>query len=183
VIRLTGNDIGRLSFGEAFPADDAFVSDSTADVMEGGSARDDNIVVPLMGREESADLSLRDGKHRGEIDIGEQSALVVGLLMKSKTTPQQPLRARDASELRVEVLIGPQIEDHRHLAHVLGRFVSRGWIEDVDPEPEKLTMVNRLAGAEMSLEELQNDVGAEIRHTDATDMGEVLADEPRELIA
>lgn len=74
--------------------------------MEGGTLRDDGLGGALMSGQQRRDPAVVDVEQLGEIAVGEQSPLLVGLPAQAERLAQQPLGGREALDPELHVLGG-----------------------------------------------------------------------------
>ena len=79
VVGLPGDLVRFFAFGISLPADDAFVSQAGADVVQGGPTRDEFLGFPFMGRQDMGDLRVVSVEDLGEVAVRQESPLLVSL--------------------------------------------------------------------------------------------------------
>jgi hypothetical protein len=77
VMSFAGDLIRRFGFGVAFPADEAFVSQATAHIVQSGAARHDLLLLALVGRQDRGDVVFRPIEQLRQVAVTEQGPLRV----------------------------------------------------------------------------------------------------------
>ena len=88
---LAGHDVRLLPFGVGLPANNPLRSESRSHVVQGGAARDDRVGGPLLLGQQHRDPTVLGVEQFGEVAVGEQSPLLMGLLAQAEGLVQHPL--------------------------------------------------------------------------------------------
>ena len=111
VVSLASDDMRLLAFGVSLPANNPLMSQSCSDVVERGASWDDGVGEALMLGQHMCDPTVVDAEQLGEVAVGEQSALLVGLLAEADRLAQQPLRSGKTIDSQLHVLGGGDLEE------------------------------------------------------------------------
>ena len=84
VVGLASDDVRLLAFGVSLPANNPLMSESCSDIVERGASRDDGVGVALMLGQHVRDPTVAGVEQLGEVAVGEQSTLLVGLLAEAE---------------------------------------------------------------------------------------------------
>jgi hypothetical protein len=144
---------GGFLFHEAFVADDGFVCDRHAEVVDGASSGQGLVVLFLM----SFNVFSEDGQgHRqqeSQISVTEESALIVSLAAESGDACASDVGPTLAIDQGVDVLGRDEVEYDGDQACVFDAFFSPGWIVGGHGEPDNLSGSNAIAGSVETVEE------------------------------
>jgi hypothetical protein len=77
-----------LGFGVSLPANNPLMSQPGSLVVEGGAPGNHGVGEPLMFGQDLSDPTLVDAQQLGEVAVGEQSPLLVGLLTEAECLAQ-----------------------------------------------------------------------------------------------
>jgi len=180
VVGLAGDDVGFLSFGVAFPADDAFVSEAGADVVEGCAAGDDFTAIAFMLGEHGGDGAVVSIEELGEVAVGKESSLLVSLVAEPDSLVQQALGGGDALDAVLHVIVRAEIEEHGNEVGVDDALLMSWRVIDADGHPEDLAVGDVVLRAQMLKESFENHVCAELTDAWPADAGELFGDAMRE---
>jgi hypothetical protein len=111
-----------------------------------------------MSGQQARDPAVTDVQQFGEIAVGEQSPLLVGLLAQAEGLAQQPLRSREAFDAELHVFGGREVQEHGDQLGVDPPLVPSGRIRDTDGHPEDWAMLNVVLGPLVFDDDFQDDI-------------------------
>ena len=91
VVGFASDNVGFLPMGITLPTNDAFVSEAGPHVVQGGAAGEQVSGLAFMLGEDLSDAAVVGAEELGQVTVGKQSALFVGLLTESECLVQEAL--------------------------------------------------------------------------------------------
>lgn len=169
VVGLFGNEMGILTFGKTFPADDAFVSQTGTDIVERGATRNNGLGAALMRCENNGHSVVIGVEDLSKIAIGKQSSLAVRLLTETKTALEETLGCGYSIEAPLHILRGADIEQNGNQFGVEYSLTMTWRVIDTDGHPEELTMPYVLERSNVLRKDFEEHVGTELPDAWTTD--------------
>jgi hypothetical protein len=83
VVGLASDLVGFLALAKALPADDSLVGEASADIVHGGTTRDELLGVSFVGRQNMGDRGIVGVEQLRQIAVGEKASLLVSLLAQA----------------------------------------------------------------------------------------------------
>ena len=146
VVGLASDDMRLLAFGVSLPANNPLMSQSCSDIVEGGASRDDGVGEALVLGQHMSDPTVVDAEQLGEVAVGEQSTLLVGLLAEADGLVQQPLGSGETIDALLHVLGGGDVEEDGDEFGVRDALAMAGRVVDADGHPERLAVTRHGLG-------------------------------------
>ena len=159
VVRLSSDDVRLFPFGIALPANDPLMSQPCSNIVKRGTPRDHGVGVTLMLGQQHGDPTIVAMKQLGEIAVGEQTTLLVGLLAQAEGLVQQTLGSGQAVDPPLHVLGGGEVEENRDKLGVGDPLAVGRRVIDADGHPQCLAVCEVLFGAHVLGDDLQNHIG------------------------
>src|ERR1700740_2233321 len=156
---FASDDVRFFAFGISLPANNAFMSQSSSDVVKSGASGNDCVGSALVLGQQLGNPSVVEAEQLCEIAVGEQSALLVGLFTEAERFPQHPLASWKAIDAQLRVLGGRDIEEDGDQLGIGNAFLTSGRVVDADGHPEHLTMHDMVLGAHVLDDNLKNHIG------------------------
>src|SRR3989441_3111387 len=176
---FAGYLVRRLSFCITLAADDRFVSQATAEVVQGRAGGNDLLRLALMGCEQGSELTVSPIQQGSQIGVTQEGSLGMRLFAEAnRFAPQARLRFHPIDD-RLNISAGAQIQHHGHQVSVAGALVAGRRVIEANRQPDGLAVTNRVARAQMLLDHFENHVGTELADALAAEAGEILADAVR----
>lgn len=176
VVGLTGNQVRFLSFGIALVADDAFVGQAGAHIVQRRSAGNQLLGIAFVFGQDLRDSRFAGAEQLSQIAIGEQPALLVGLLTQAQGLLRQTLLGVEPLDASVDVVGRAEVEDDRNQVGIRDSFSLPWWVVDADSHPQHLPMGQVLARPNVFCDNLQDHGGTQLANTRTTDSWELLGD-------
>jgi hypothetical protein len=176
VVGLAGDDVGLFPFGVTLPANDSLMSKSCPHVVERGSPRDDGLGVSLMLGQQDRDPTVAGMEQLGQVAVGEESSLLVGLFAQAQSLLQQPLVGRKAVDAPLHILGGGELEQNRGQVDIGDALATSGWVVDRDGHPEHLPMEQVVFRSHMLEDNFKYHICAQLADTPSSDSREFLDD-------
>src|SRR3989442_8286953 len=139
---FAGYLVRRLSFCITLAADDRFVSQATAEVVQGRAAGNDLLRLAFMGCEQGSELTVSPIQQGSQIGVTQEGSLGMRLFAEAnRFAPQARLRFHPIDD-RLNISAGAQIQDHGYQVSVAGALVAgpRGILNK--PQPHSLGLAN-----------------------------------------
>jgi hypothetical protein len=112
----------------------------------------------------------------GQVAVGEESSLLVGLLAQPKGLLQQPLGGREAVDAPLDILGSGDVEQDRNQFDIRDALATSGGIVDRDGHPEDLPVDQVVFRAHMFEDYFKYHICAQLADTPPADSGELLDD-------
>ena len=173
VVGLPCDKVWIFAFGIAFPADDPFVGETGANIMQGGSAGDDGLGGAFMFGEDFGDGGVAGVEKFGEVAVGEQRSLLVGLFAEPAGAVQEAFLGRPSVEALLDVIGGAEIENDGDEIDVGDALPMARRIIEADGHPEDLAVGDVLEGTEVLGQDFEEHIGAELADAGTADAGEL----------
>ncbi len=111
-----------------------------------------------MSGQQRRDPAVVDVEQLGEIAVGEQSPLLVGLPAQAERLAQQPLGGREALDPGLHVLGGREVEEDGDQLGIGDALVTSRRIPEADGHPEDLPVPDVVVGAHVLDDDFQEHV-------------------------
>src|SRR5439155_4752109 len=141
------DDMRFLAFGVSLPANNPLMSQSCSDVMECGTSWNDGVGETLMLGQHMSDPTVVDAEQLGEVAVGEQSTLLVGLLAEADRLAQQPLGSGETIDAQLRVLPGRDLEKDGDQIDVRDALATTRRVVEADGHPKRLAVNEVVFGA------------------------------------
>jgi hypothetical protein len=149
VVGLAGDDMGLLPLGITLPANDSLMSQSCTHIVECSAPRDEGLRVTLMLGQQDRDVTVVGMEQLGQVAVGEEAPLLVGLLAQAKGFLEQPLGSREPVDAPLHILGGGDVEQDRDQFDIGDAPAASGWVVDRHGHPEHLPVEKVIFRAHM----------------------------------
>jgi hypothetical protein len=162
VISFAGDDVGIFPLGITLPADDAFVRETGAHVVQRGAPRDQGSRLSLVLSQQGSYGGVVGIEQLGQVAIGKKATLSVGLVAQAEHFVKQALRGRDPIDSSLNIVGRAQRKHDGDQLGVGDALAVARRIVAMDGHPHNTAMRNLLFGTQVLLDEFQNHLGADL---------------------
>ncbi len=152
------------------------MSQPRSDIVQGGAARDDRVGGPLVVGQQHRDPTVLGVEQLGEVTVGEQSPLFVGLLAQAEGLVQHPLGRREAVDAPLYILSGGEVEEDGDQLGIDEALSLPRWVVDADGHPEDLPVPDVVVGPHVFDDDFQDHISTQLTDARSADAPEVLGD-------
>jgi len=161
VVGFAGDEVRVLAFGVTLPADDAFVCETGADVVQRGAARDEVAGLSFVLGEEAGHATVTDTEQLRQVTVGKEASLGMCLQAQAERLMEQTLWGGNAVDTALHIVDGAEIEENGNQVCVGNPLAMPRRGIATDGHPQDGAMRDMLSGTQVLLHDFQDHLGAE----------------------